>query len=174
MLNVHERFFLIDCGEGTQIQLRRTGKIKLSRLNHIFISHLHGDHVFGLYGLISTFNLLGRTADLHIYAYGQLDLILKDHLKYFGDDMRYKIIVHPVNTRKNEIIYEDKCMTVETIPLKHRIPTCGYLFKEKMPQPNIYKHCIEEYSLSLADIAQLKYGNAVFYTNPTLPTNDPV
>lgn len=159
VLNIHDRFFMVDCGEGAQIQMRRFGKVKFSRLNHIFISHLHGDHVFGLFGLISTLSLLGRTADLHIYAYGQLDMILKDHLKYFGDGMSYKVIVHPINTRANEIIYEDRSMTVETIPLKHRIPTCGFLFKEKTPQLNIHKDCIEKYSLSLAQIAQIKYGN---------------
>jgi ribonuclease Z len=172
VLNVHERFFLIDCGEGTQIQLRRVGNVRMSRLNHIFISHLHGDHIFGLFGLISTFNLLGRTADLHVYAYGQLEHILVDHLKYFGDDMHYKVIVHPINTRKNEIVYEDHCMTVETIPLKHRIPTCGYLFREKMPQRNVYKHCIEKYSLSLADIAQVKYGNDIILSSGEIIANE--
>ena len=174
VLNIHERFFLIDCGEGAQIQLRRIGRVRLARLNHIFISHLHGDHVFGLYGLISTFNLLGRTSDLHIYAYGQLEQILADHLKYFGDDMRYKIVVHPVDTRKNEIIYEDHCMTVETIPLKHRIPTCGYLFKEKMPQRNIHRDTIEKYSLSLADIAQIKYGNDLILPSGEIISNDDI
>lgn len=165
VLNVHERFFLVDCGEGTQIQLKRFGNVKYSKLNHIFISHLHGDHIFGLYGLISSLDLMGRTNDLHIYAYKDLEDILNNHLKYFGENMGYKIVFHAVDPYINAVVYEDHCMTVETIPLKHRIPTCGYLFREKQPAKNIHKEAIEKYNLSIADIARIKEGND--YTTET-------
>jgi ribonuclease Z len=158
VLNVHERFFLIDCGEGAQIQLKRFGNIKYSKFNDIFISHLHGDHIFGLFGLISSLALTGRTADLHIYAHNDLKDILDNHLKYFGENMSYNIIFHSVNACLNKIIYEDSYMTVETIPLKHRIPTCGYLFREKMPQRNIYKNLITKYNISVDDIINIKNG----------------
>ncbi|MDR1583762.1 MAG: ribonuclease Z [Prevotellaceae bacterium] len=158
VLNVHERFFLIDCGEGTQMQLKRFGNIKYSKLNEIFISHLHGDHIFGLFGLISSLDLMGRTADLNIYAHNDLKNILDNHLKYFGENMSYRVVFHPVNTYVNEIVYEDSCMTVETIPLKHRIPTCGYLFREKTPQRNINKNLITKYNIPVADIIRIKNG----------------
>jgi ribonuclease Z len=158
VLNVHERFFLIDCGEGVQMQLKRFGNIKYSKLNEIFISHLHGDHVFGLFGLISSLDLMGRTEDLNIYAHNDLEEILDNHLKYFGTNMSYCIVFHPVDTYANEIIYENPFMTVETIPLKHRIPACGYLFREKMPQRNIYKELITEYNIAIADIIRIKNG----------------
>jgi ribonuclease Z len=159
VLNVHERFFLIDCGEGTQIQLKRFGNVKYSKLNDIFISHLHGDHIFGLFGLISSLDLMGRTADLNIYAHNDLKGILDGHLKYFGEHMSYKIVFHPVDTYLNKIVYEDCSMTVETIPLKHRIPACGYLFREKMPQRNIHKELITKYSISIDDIIRIKNGD---------------
>jgi ribonuclease Z len=158
VLNVHERFFLIDCGEGTQMQLKRFGNIKYSKLNNIFISHLHGDHIFGLFGLISSLDLKGRTADLNIYAHIDLKEILDNHLKYFGENMSYKIVFHPVNTFVNEVVHEDHCMTVETIPLKHRVPACGYLFREKTPPRNIHKELISKYNLSIADITGIKNG----------------
>jgi ribonuclease Z len=158
VLNVHERFFLIDCGEGTQIQLKRFGNIKYSKLDCIFISHLHGDHIFGLFGLISSLDLMGRTNDLHIYAHEDLKGILDNHLKYFGENMAYKIVFHAVNTSVNKVVHEDQSMTVATIPLKHRIPTCGYLFREKTPQRNIYKEFITEYNISTDDIIRIKNG----------------
>lgn len=170
VLNVHERFFLVDCGEGTQIQMRRLGTIKPNRLNHIFISHVHGDHVFGLFGLLSTFDLMGRNGDLHIFGPEALNDLLEIHVKCFGQNMGYKIVFHPVITTQNNIIYEDHCLTVETLPLKHRIPTCGYLFKEKKPGNNIRKEAIEQYNLGVAQIARIKEG-ADFLWNDTLIAN---
>jgi ribonuclease Z len=149
---------MIDCGEGAQIQLKRFGNIKYSQLKNIFISHLHGDHIFGLFGFISSLDLMGRTEDLNIYAHNDLKEILDNHLRYFGTNMSYRIVFHPVNTYANEIVYEDSYMTVETIPLKHRIPTCGYLFKERMPQRNIYKELITKYNIPIANIIRIKNG----------------
>lgn len=157
VLNIHERFFLIDCGEGTQMQLRRYG-INISRINQIFISHLHGDHVFGLFGLISTLNLLGRKDDLHIYSYYQLDEILKGHLSYFDADLGFKVIVHSIDTRKYQQIFSDKIVEVYSIPLDHRVPTCGFLFREKMPDLNIHKEFIAEFRIPLSWIPRIKGG----------------
>ena len=171
-LNVHERFFLVDCGEGTQIQLRKSNNIKLARLDHIFISHLHGDHIFGIYGLISTMDLMGRKNDLHIYGPKLIKNVLDDHLKYFGENMSYKTTVHELDAYRNRIIYEDKIMTVETIPLHHRIPTCGYLFREKLPDLNISKEAIEKYNLSIREIAKIKEGNDLILESGERIRND--
>lgn len=158
VLNVHERFFLIDCGEGTQIQLRRN-KIRFGKINHIFISHLHGDHIFGLFGLISTFNLLNRDKNLHIYAHSELENILTRHIEYFERNLSFKIIYHHINPKLNEIIFEDSKLTVETIPLKHRVPCCGFLFKEKPHLKNIKKTFVEKYVVPIAQIQKIKEGD---------------
>ena len=157
ILNVRGQFFLIDCGEGTQMQIMRNN-INFARINHIFITHLHGDHIFGLYGLLSTFNLENRRNELHIYGFSQLEYILNDFLKYFGSDFKYEITFHAVDVHHQQLIYEDKNMTVETIPLKHRVPCCGYLFKEKAPKLNIHKKMIEQYNLSLTEVVKIKNG----------------
>jgi ribonuclease Z len=169
-VNIHERFFLIDCGEGTQMQMMRNN-ISISRINHIFITHLHGDHIFGLYGLLSTLNLDSRRHELHIYGFGMLEHILNDFLKYFGSEFRYEIIFHAVNVRQNKLIYEDKSITVETIPLKHRVPCCGYIFREKIPERNVRKEMIERYKLSLAEIASIKEGCDLMCNDGTIIPN---
>jgi len=158
VLNVYERFFLIDCGEGTQLQLRRN-KIRFGKINHIFISHLHGDHIFGLFGLISTFNMLKRDTDLHIYSHQELERILTEHIQFFERNLAYKIIFHHIKPEKNELIYEDEKITVETIPLKHRVPTCGFLFKEKPHLKNLKKNDVEKYQIPISEIQKIKEGN---------------
>ena len=163
VLNVSERFFLIDCGEGTQLQLRHN-HIKFSKINNIFISHLHGDHLFGLIGFISTLGLLGRKNDLHIYANKDLELILTPQTDYFCRDIPFSIVYHHLNDNNAETIYEDMKVEVLSFPLKHRIPTCGFLFREKPKEPNIRKDAIKKYNLSIADIVRIKkeddyYGN---------------
>ncbi|TAJ15692.1 ribonuclease Z [Marinilabiliaceae bacterium JC017] len=158
ILNVSERFFLIDCGEGTQMQLRKY-RIKFARINHIFISHLHGDHCFGLIGLISTLGLLGRKVDLHIYAHKDLEELLGPHLEYFCADLPYEIIFHHLDFKNQKVIYEDKRVVVESFPLIHRVPTCGFLFREKEKEPNIRKDAIIRYNLSIRDIVSIKQGN---------------
>ncbi|PIE86096.1 MAG: ribonuclease Z [Bacteroidia bacterium] len=177
LLNVNERFFLIDCGEGTQIQLRRY-KAKFSRLNHVFISHLHGDHYFGIFGLLSTFTLLGRKHDLHIYAPPDLEQMLKAMFSY-TDAPSYGLVFHHTNHRHKEIIYEDKRMTVETIPLKHRIPTTGFLFREKPKMRNMIKDIIPFYKIPIKEIVAIKQGkdfvteNGVLIPNSRLTTAPP-
>ncbi len=157
VLNVHEHYFLIDCGEGTQIQLNRFN-IRLGKINHIFISHLHGDHIFGLFGLISTFNLLNRENDLHIYAHPEITHTIKYYKDHFGNKLQYNIVIHPLKTARPTLIYENKHITVETIPLKHRIPTVGFLFKEKEKPKNIRKEQIEKYNISIKEIVKIKQG----------------
>jgi ribonuclease Z len=132
LLTVNERFFLIDCGEGTQIQLRKF-KLRFGKLNHIFISHIHGDHIFGLFGLLSSFQLLGRGNDLHIYAPGELKEIIDFYLKIFSYENKFRIIIHPLGYKRKKLIYKDEWIEVFSIPLNHRIPTCGFLFRE-VPQ----------------------------------------
>ena len=125
-----DKAFLIDCGEGVQITMRQLG-IKTARLYTIFISHLHGDHCFGLIGLMSTLGMMHRTQPLHIYAHPDLEKLLRPMLDYHCQDLTYEVIFHPINPRKREIIWEDRTLTVESIPLKHKVPTCGFLFIEK-------------------------------------------
>jgi len=157
VLNVLERFFLIDCGEGTQLQLRNA-RIRFSKLNHIFISHLHGDHVFGLFGLLSTFNLLGRKNDLFIHGHKNLKSILKFYTDNFTEELQYKIYINPIGSRKLSLIHEDKVMQVSAFPLKHRIPSFGFLFNEKQREPNIRKELITKYQLGIKDILKIKSG----------------
>jgi ribonuclease Z len=158
VLNVRERFFLIDCGEGTQLQIRKYS-VKLSRLNHIFISHLHGDHYFGLIGLLSTFALLGRKNDLHIYSHSELPEILKVQLEYLVEDISFKIVWHPLNFKKPAIILDNEVLTVTSFPLKHRVPCCGFLLCEKQTPLNIIKEKIAEYKIPLRDIQFIKNGS---------------
>lgn len=148
---------MIDCGEGTQVQLRRS-RLRFNRLNHIFISHLHGDHCFGLIGLISTFGMLERTADLHIHCHPELEKLLMPQLDFFCKGMSYQVIFHPFNPGEQTIIYDDRSVSVETIPLRHRIPTCGFLFKEK-PTPNhILREMIDFYKIPTYMINRIKNG----------------
>lgn len=130
VIKIGNKQFMVDCGEGTQLQLRRY-HIHFSFINHIFISHLHGDHCFGLIGLISTFGMLGRTAPLHIYADPKLEELMKPQIDYFCKGMNYPLFFHNIDPTRQQTIYEDNTITVETLPLSHRIPCCGYLFREK-------------------------------------------
>ncbi len=130
VLEIKGHLFLIDCGEGTQVQLRRN-KVKFSRIRHVFISHLHGDHFFGLVGLISTFRLLGREAELHIYGPKGIKEAITLQLKLGNSWTNYPLIFHELDSNSPEVIFEDDKLTVETIPLKHRVYTNGFLFREK-------------------------------------------
>ena len=158
VVNLRDKLFMIDCGEGAQMQLRKS-RLKFSRLNHIFISHLHGDHCFGLMGLISTFGLLGRTAELHIHSPKGLEELLTPMLNFFCHTLAYKVIFHEFDTRQTSVVYEDRSMTVTTIPLQHRIPCCGFLFAEK-PRPNhIIRDMVDFYKVPVYELNRIKNGS---------------
>jgi ribonuclease Z len=157
LLEIRDKQFLIDCGEGTQIRMCQMG-VKTNRLGHIFISHLHGDHCFGLMGLISTFGMLNRTAELHIHAQTDLEKILLPQLQYFCTDLPFNIIFHTINPRKHELIYEDRSVKVFSIPLKHRVPCCGFLFEEKPRDRHILRDMIDFYHIPTWRIPKIKQG----------------
>lgn len=157
VVNVRDKLFMIDCGEGAQLQFRKS-RLKFSRLNHIFISHLHGDHCFGLLGLISTLNLLGRTAELHIHSPQGLEELLAPMLAFFNRQMSYKVIFHVFDTQKPMLVYEDRSLTVTTLPLRHRMPCCGFLFAEK-PRPNhILREMVDFYQVPVWELNRIKNG----------------
>jgi ribonuclease Z len=157
VLNILGRFFLIDCGEGTQIQLRRN-KIGYSKIKHIFISHLHGDHYYGLIGLISTLNLLGLKTDIHIYSPSELKNLLQPQLDFIKGGMNVNLIFHPLNFKKLQQIFADKRVEVFSFPVKHSISTCGFLFREVKKEANIKKEMVLEYKIPIARIKEIKSG----------------
>ena len=170
VVNIREKLFMIDCGEGAQLQLRRS-KLKFTRLNHIFISHLHGDHCFGLMGLISTFGLLGRTAKLHIYAHKELEKLLQPQLDFFCKGMTYTVEFHAIDPTKAETIYEDRSVSVTTIPLKHRIPSCGFLFQEKKTPNHIIRDMIDFYQIPVYELNRIKNGEDYITPEGTVVPN---
>lgn len=149
--------FMIDCGEGTQMQLRRS-RIRFTKLSAVFITHLHGDHCFGLIGMISTFGLLGRTAKLDVYAPAALEPMLQAQMQLFCHSFDFEVAFHAVDTSKQQVVYEDRSLTVESIPLDHRIPCCGYLFKEKPTLPHIKREMIDFYQIPTSQINNIKAG----------------
>ena len=158
------KLFMIDCGEGAQLQLRRSS-LSFERLGHIFISHIHGDHCFGLIGLISTFGLLGRHATLHVHAPAALGPMLQAQLDlFFNYDIGYSVEFHPIDTTQSAIIFEDHSLTVQTIPLDHRMPCAGFLFREKPTLPHIRREAIDMYGIPTSQINNIKAGHD--YTLP--------
>lgn len=157
VINLRDKLYMIDCGESAQLQLRRA-KINFNRLNHIFLSHIHGDHCFGLPGLISTLSLLGRTADLHIYGPAELDEPLKMILSTFCYGIEYRVIYHAIDTTQHTLIHEDRSVSVYTLPLKHRVPCCGFLLKEKGTLPHIVRDMIDFYQIPTYAINLIKNG----------------
>ena len=170
VLTAHERLFLIDCGEGTQMQLRKT-KSRFSKINHIFITHLHGDHVFGLYGLLSTFSLMDRKTPLHLYAPAKYEALLKSHLSDFDINLSFEIDFIPLSGKDPVQILNDKYLTVTAFPLQHRIPAFGFLFTEKISDRNIIKECIEKYRIPLVRIPAIKKGEDFITEDGTLIKN---
>lgn len=158
------KFFMIDCGEGAQIQIRRSS-LSFTKLGHIFITHIHGDHCFGLIGLISTFGLMGRTATLHVHGPEALGAILQTQLDtFFNYDIGYKIEFHAVDTTKHQVVYEDHSLEVWSIPLDHRMPCSGYLFREKPTLPHIRRDMMDFYQIPLSQVNNIKAGEG--YTLP--------
>lgn len=163
IVRIGNKQFMIDCGEGTQLQLRK-GHIHFSFINHIFISHLHGDHCFGLIGLISTFGLLGRTAPLHIYADPKLEELMKPQIEFFCKGLQYPLFFHGINASEHAVIYEDNTITVETLPQSHRMPCCGFLFKEKPKKRHLIGEAVNFYNIPTYMRQAIKDG--ADYTTP--------
>lgn len=157
VVNIREKLFMVDCGEGAQLLLRKS-RLKFSRLNNIFISHLHGDHCFGLLGLVSTFGLLGRTADMHIYSPKGMEKLFSPLLSYFCNNLLYNIYFHEFDTDKPAVIYEDRSVSVTTIPLQHRIPCCGFLFAEKKSPDHIIRDMVDAYKVPVYELNRIKNG----------------
>ncbi len=157
VLEMRGHMFLIDCGEGTQVQLRKH-KIKFSRIKHVFISHLHGDHFFGLVGLISTFRLLTREADLHIYGPKGIKEVITLQMKLADSWTNYKLIFHELTSKDSEVIYEDEKVEVHTIPLNHRVYTNGFLFKEKGGKRKLDANAAKEANIDVAYYRKLTQG----------------
>ena len=157
LINVNEQYYLMDCGEGTQLKLREH-KIKLQRINHIFISHLHGDHYLGLIGLIQTMHLLGRTSELTIYCPGNIKEIVNVHLKNSKSHLKYPIIYKEVNANESELVYENDKIEIISIPLEHRIACSGYLFKEKQKQRRINPKALKTFEVPKYQINKIKLG----------------
>ena len=157
VLNMRNKLFMIDCGEGAQMQWSNMG-LGMTRLGHIFITHAHGDHCFGLPGLISTMGLLGRTAELHIHAPADLRPFIDCTLKYFCDGMDYQVFFHEVDTKKHQLVFEDRSVEVWSLPLTHRVPCCGYLFKEKPTLPHIRPEMLEAFGIPVSQINNIKAG----------------
>ena len=173
VLEVKDHIFLIDCGEGTQIQLRNQ-KIKFSRIKHIFISHLHGDHFYGLVGLVSTFRLLGRIADLHIYGPKGIKEVLTLQLKLANSWTNYNLLFHELEQEESVLIFEDDSLSVHTIPLDHRVYTNGFLFEEKPGLRRLDKEKIKNYDIPHYDFQQLKLGKDLVLEDGTVVQNDRV
>jgi ribonuclease Z len=170
VLNINENLFLIDCGEGTQMQMRKF-KIHFQKIDHIFISHLHGDHFFGLMGYLSTQHLLGRTRELNLYAPAAIEQIIHVQLKASETYLRYPLKIIALTSKESEIILDNKIVTVNTIPLKHRIYCNGFLFKEKPRARNIIKQKIKDFNIPIYKINAIKNGEDFTLENGTVIYN---
>ena len=170
-LNFNERKILIDCGEGTQLQLRKF-KVKFQRIQFMFISHLHGDHYLGLFGLLSSMHLLGRKTKIHIYAPPELEEIMELQFRLTYVKLNFEVIFHAVEVKEKTLMFEDKSIEIFAFPLKHRIKCYGYLLKEKVKDRSIIKEMVEEYKLLIPEIIKLKNGEDVERDNGLLKNED--
>lgn len=160
VLDVRGRLFMIDCGEGAQMQMRKAG-ISFLKLEHICLSHMHGDHVFGIFGLLSTMGLLGRSSVLNIYAPASFCPVLEFFKTHFGEGVKFPINYVPLEMDSPEVIYSNRTAELLAFPLNHRVETYGFLIREKMPPFNVHKDAIARYGLTLAEIGALKRGEDV-------------
>lgn len=171
VLEIRNRLFLIDCGEGTQVQLRKN-KIRFSKINHIFISHLHGDHFYGLVGLVSTFALLNRLNDLHIYGPKGIEEVIKLQLKLSNSWTNYGLFFHELDSKESQVIYEDEKVIVKTIPLKHRVYTNGFLFKEKVGDRKLNIDAVQNYEIDKCYYQKIKNGKDITLDDGSVIENE--
>ena len=170
-LNIQDRHFLIDCGEGSQIQLRKY-KCKFSKIDHIFISHLHGDHFLGLFGYLSTLSLLGRTSIMNIYAPKDLIVLIDAHNEISGKKYNFELNFKSLDFKKPVKVFEDNILEIFSFPVSHSVPCCGFLFKEKLSQRNIIKEKIKDLSLGIGDIKKLKNRENCIVNGETIQYED--
>ena len=170
VLDVRGRLFMIDCGEGAQIQMRKAG-ISFLKVEHICLSHIHGDHIFGIFGLLSTMGLLGRSSQLNIYAPDDFGPVLDFFKEKFGEGLLYEINFVPLRMTSPEVVYENRTVELLAFPLNHRIPTFGFIIREKTPLYNVHKDAIARYGLSVLEIGALKRGEDVI--RPAGPLTEP-
>lgn len=154
---LNDKMYMIDCGEGTQLQYRKA-HLSFTKLNRIFISHLHGDHCFGLIGLVSTLSLLGRTAPLYVHAPAELERLMRPQLDFFCQKISFEVVFYPFSFAGGERIFEDKSVVVSTIPLRHRLPCCGFLFCEKAKLPHIRRDMLDFLKIPVCEINNIKLG----------------
>ncbi len=171
VLEIKNHLFLIDCGEGTQVQLRKH-KIKFSRINHIFISHLHGDHFFGLPGLISTFRLLGRDKELHVHGPKGIKEAITLFLKLGDSWTNFPLKFHELSSKEKQLIFEDEKVSVTTIPLDHRIYTNGFLFKEKLAARKLNIEAVAKLKIDKAYFHNIKKGKDITLDDGTIVANN--
>lgn len=157
VVELRDKQFMVDCGEGTQVQIRRS-RINFNKIQAVFISHIHGDHCFGLIGMISTFGLQGRKSPLQVYAPAALGPMLQSQIELFCQHLSFEVVFHAIDTEKTDVIYEDRSLTVSTIPLQHRLPTCGLLFREKPTLPHIRRDMIDYLEIPVSQINNIKNG----------------
>ena len=157
IVDLRDKLYMRDCGEGTQVQMRRM-RVRFGRLAHIFISHLHGDHCFGLPGLISTLGMLGRTGELVVHGPKEVETYLRPVMDLFCRGMEFEVRFNPVDTRSHSLVMEDRSLSVYSIPLKHRIPTCGYLFAEKPKEAHIIREMTDFYQVPVRCMKDIKQG----------------
>ncbi|WP_080902724.1 ribonuclease Z [Parabacteroides sp. Marseille-P3160] len=157
IIDLREKIYMIDCGEGTQLQMRRM-HIKFSKISHIFISHIHGDHCYGLPGLISTLGMLGRTGELMIHGPKEVEDYLRPVLQTTCNRLPYQVCFNWVDTTKHQLVMEDRSVSVYSIPLKHRIATSGYLFVEKPSEPHLISEMIDFYKIPIKELQYIKQG----------------
>ena len=157
VVELRDKQFMVDCGEGTQVQIRRS-RINFNKIQAVFISHIHGDHCFGLIGMISTFGLQGRKSPLQVYAPAALGPMLQSQIELFCQHLSFEVVFHAIDTEKTDVIYEDRSLTVSAIPLQHRLPTCGFLFREKPTLPHIRRDMIDYLEIPVSQINNIKNG----------------
>lgn len=157
IVNVREKLFMLDCAEGAQVAIRQM-RLSFTGLVAIFLTHMHGDHVFGLMGLLSTLGLLGRRQELHVYGPAPMQSIFQPQIDYFCAESPFPIILHEVDPKEPQVIYEDRAVTISTLPLSHRAPCCGYLFREKPTLPHIRRDMIDFYGIPVSQINNIKAG----------------
>ena len=168
VLDVRGRLFMIDCGEGAQMQIRRA-KVSFLKIEHICLSHIHGDHVFGIFGLLSTMGMLGRSSTLNIYAPKSFRGVLDFFMANFGEGIRFEINLVELEMAEPEVVYQNRTVELLAFPLNHRVEAFGFIIREKMPPYNVYKDAISRYGLTRAEIGSLKRGEDVVRKGEVIP-----